>query len=450
MGQRVIAAIEEMSILTNGIDVKIDTLKAEVKVLKLAVGRDEDRAPISKFKVTKVPDVEKVSITSMYLIGEAKLWRRYRLLDDASTNREKIETWEVLNKKLKDQFLFCNTSWVARESLRKLRHTGTVREFVKEFSSLMLDVRDMSEEDKLFKFMADFKVVNNLEQRHDDFGNDKAKFGKKFRRKEKAKKVVIETFEPRTVEKPRGGCFICGNLEHRARNCLKRGKLNVIVAEQTDDDSETEQIWVGALQLGVLQAQFRVYVESHYKGLMMVAGQINDEEMKALVDTGATNNFISNRVIYGLGLDVKPCDSGNKPTFVRGSMKETLKQERNLRLLRQDRRMSARVSIPTVLVAGSGHWCKAAGCAWYSVASVGRDRHKAYARVGKRYSDRCLCWCHGTRPVDGTWHDTDKVKEWSGDGASRLHANMRAGLVSADIERAGLSLDSVRDVAVGR
>ncbi|KAL0301593.1 UNVERIFIED_CONTAM: hypothetical protein Sradi_6436100 [Sesamum radiatum] len=74
-----------------------------------------------------------------------------------STNRERIETWEVLKEELKDQFIPFNKSWVAREFLRNLRYTGTVPEFVKEFSSFMLDVRDMSEEDKLFNFMAGLK-----------------------------------------------------------------------------------------------------------------------------------------------------------------------------------------------------------------------------------------------------------------------------------------------------
>ncbi|KAK4381475.1 hypothetical protein Sango_2964300 [Sesamum angolense] len=117
------------------------------------------------FQAARVPDTEKVSITSMYLTGDAKLWWRSRLSDDASANRERIETWEVLKKELKDQFLPCNTSWLARESLRNLKHTGTVREFVKEFSSLMLDVRDMSEEDKLFNFMAGLKPWAQTELR---------------------------------------------------------------------------------------------------------------------------------------------------------------------------------------------------------------------------------------------------------------------------------------------
>ncbi|KAL0458835.1 UNVERIFIED_CONTAM: hypothetical protein Slati_0510700 [Sesamum latifolium] len=181
-----------------------------------------------------------------------------RLSDDASTNQKRIETWEVLKKELKDQFLPCNTSWVARESLRNLRHTGTFCEFVKEFSSLMLD-------------------------RQDDSGNGKAKFDKKFKKKEKAKKVVIETSEPRAVEKPRRGCFICGNLEHRARECPKR---------------------TGSVA-GTVSGVCGVTLQ----GLMMVAGQINGKEMKALVDMGATNNFISERVVHKLGLDVKPCDS---------------------------------------------------------------------------------------------------------------------------------------------
>ncbi|KAK4428735.1 hypothetical protein Salat_1173400 [Sesamum alatum] len=42
---------------------------------------------------------------------------------------------------------------------------------------------------------------------------------------------------------------------------------------------------------------------------MMVIDLINDKEMRALVDTGATHNFISDWIIQELGMDVKPCDS---------------------------------------------------------------------------------------------------------------------------------------------
>ena len=47
-----------------------------------------------------------------------------------------------------------NTAWVARDSLKKLKQTGTVREYVKTFSSLAMDIKNMLEEDKLFNFMS--------------------------------------------------------------------------------------------------------------------------------------------------------------------------------------------------------------------------------------------------------------------------------------------------------
>ena len=83
-------------------------------------------------------------LSSMYLTGDAKLWWRTRSEDDV---RPKIQTWEMLKRELKEQFLLGNTSWVARESLKRLRQTGSVRDYVKEFSSLMLDIKNISEED---------------------------------------------------------------------------------------------------------------------------------------------------------------------------------------------------------------------------------------------------------------------------------------------------------------
>ena len=114
------------------------------------------------FKVARVHDQEMVTITSMYLSGDAKLWWRTYVEDDADAGRGKIDSWEALKKELKDQFLPTNTAWVARDS-KKLKHTGIVREYVKTFSSLMLDIKNMSEEDKLFNFMSSLQPWAQLE-----------------------------------------------------------------------------------------------------------------------------------------------------------------------------------------------------------------------------------------------------------------------------------------------
>ena len=39
---------------------------------------------------------------------------------------------------------------MARRKLRDLKHTSNIREYVKQFSLLMLDIRQMSELDKIF------------------------------------------------------------------------------------------------------------------------------------------------------------------------------------------------------------------------------------------------------------------------------------------------------------
>ena len=83
--------------------------------------------------------------------------------DDADVGKGKIDSWEALKKELKDQFLPTNTAWVVRDSLKKLKQTGIVREYVKTFSSLMLDIKNMSEEDKLFNFMSGLQPWAQLE-----------------------------------------------------------------------------------------------------------------------------------------------------------------------------------------------------------------------------------------------------------------------------------------------
>ncbi|KAK4403124.1 hypothetical protein Sango_1053100 [Sesamum angolense] len=109
---------EETSILTDTVDVRVDSVQAEVNLLKRVVSLDEDRAPMSKvkvpdpkpfggahsakelenflldmetyFQVARILVAEKVSITSMYLTSDAKLWWRTRLSDDASANRHQL------------------------------------------------------------------------------------------------------------------------------------------------------------------------------------------------------------------------------------------------------------------------------------------------------------------------------------------------------------------------
>ncbi|KAA0051406.1 uncharacterized protein E6C27_scaffold55G001490 [Cucumis melo var. makuwa] len=67
------------------------------------------------------------------------------------------EAKDVLKKELYSQFFPENVEILARQKLRDLKHIGNIREYVKQFAGLILDIRDMSEKDKVFCFVVGLK-----------------------------------------------------------------------------------------------------------------------------------------------------------------------------------------------------------------------------------------------------------------------------------------------------
>ncbi|KAK4413492.1 hypothetical protein Salat_2761800 [Sesamum alatum] len=70
--------------------------------------------------------------------------------DDASVNCDKVETWE--RKKLKDQFL--QHFLVSKGGIANTKTCSNGGDYVKDFISLMLNMKDMSDKDKLFNVLA--------------------------------------------------------------------------------------------------------------------------------------------------------------------------------------------------------------------------------------------------------------------------------------------------------
>ena len=212
------------------------------------------------FKAVHTPVEEMVTIATMYLHGDAKLWWRTRVDNDQEAGRAEITQWDNLKKELKDQFLPCNVAWVAREALRKLKHNGAIREYVKQFTSLMLDVKNMSEDDKLFNFMSGLQGWAQAELRRQnvkdltaavaaaealvdykaertesaDAEKSKSKGSKNGKKKngngdDGKDKQFNGNSEPGKPSTANSGCFICQG-PHRARECPKKEKLNALVA----------------------------------------------------------------------------------------------------------------------------------------------------------------------------------------------------------------------------
>ncbi|XP_069145968.1 uncharacterized protein [Solanum lycopersicum] len=105
------------------------------------------------FTAARVPNAVKLSIITMYLMGDAKLWWRTQNANDVSASRPRIDTWNKLIKEMCGQFLPSNGSWLGRDMLKRLRQTTSVREYIKEFTSMMLDIQNNSDKDKLHNFI---------------------------------------------------------------------------------------------------------------------------------------------------------------------------------------------------------------------------------------------------------------------------------------------------------
>ena len=57
-------------------------------------------------------------------------------------------------KDIKRQFYPNDVAYLARKNMRRLKHIGSIYDYVKEFSSLMLEIPNMTEEEELiFSFM---------------------------------------------------------------------------------------------------------------------------------------------------------------------------------------------------------------------------------------------------------------------------------------------------------
>ena len=229
------------------------------------------------FKVSKRKDAQKVDIAALYLKDDAKLWWRSREEADRASGKDPINTWEEMKAALRKQFLPKNTSWVACDGLRELRRTGTVREYVKEFMPLLLDIDGMSEEDKLFAFVSGLKPWAQTElrrQRIEDLSTaiaaaealvdltyvsenrgkaNQGKNAKKRKFEEDDDSDTTPSKKSKYNSKVGSGCFICKGPHlirdcpkrtdgcfickgpHLARDCPQREKLSALLADDKGD-----------------------------------------------------------------------------------------------------------------------------------------------------------------------------------------------------------------------
>lgn len=321
-----------------------------------------------------VEDGMKIKTAALYFTDAAMLWWRRRC-NDIERGTLNLESWDDLKREIKRQFYPMNAVAEARAKLRHLTHRGTIREYVKEFSELLLEVPTMSDEEALFDFIDGLQNWAKLEfQRRTpqdlasaiaiaesliDFGKrESPRFGGKWDKHESSEEDEVEkdekddeirprspTYQRKTDNKERdnGGrlthrekyykgekgndkpplsCFLCKG-PHKAMYWPQREKLSSLLQrEEAMEEAVQEETTMGSLRL-LDSIKGKVGVpKPERKGRMYLSAKVNGVDTKALLDTGASHNFLEIGEAKRLGITyikeqgwLKTVNSAIKPIY---------------------------------------------------------------------------------------------------------------------------------------
>ncbi|GFS36763.1 hypothetical protein Acr_00g0047900 [Actinidia rufa] len=97
-------------------------------------------------------DAKNIKTAPLYLADVVMLsWRRRHV--DIGKGTCTMESWDDFKREIKRQFYLENSKHEAHAKLHWLSHKNTIREYVKEFSELMLEIPDMLDKKALFTFV---------------------------------------------------------------------------------------------------------------------------------------------------------------------------------------------------------------------------------------------------------------------------------------------------------
>lgn len=305
-----------------------DTPKVEVPKPSPFVGKREARA-VDDFLwemeqyfggVNIKDDAMKIRMATRYLKDTAALWWRRRY-GDIEKGTCTINTWAEFVKELKKQFYPENAKNEAMSKLRKLRHSGSIREYIKDFTTLVLEVPDLPDDVSFFYFLDGLQAwaKTELERRgvQDlataiaiaesliEHNNRREPFKPKDRKTTQEKGGGEKNAQPKNdnARKPpngknkdiktaykNSGCFICDG-PHRARDCPKKASLHAM--DKQEGCSQDGDARMGSIRiLNSINSKTKSSKEVP-KGLQFVEVDFSGVRARSLVDCGATHNFVS-------------------------------------------------------------------------------------------------------------------------------------------------------------
>ncbi|GMI95647.1 hypothetical protein HRI_003234000 [Hibiscus trionum] len=203
-------------------------------------------------------DLKKLNIVVVYLTDLAQTWWRCRC-EDVKHWDAAIETWKEFQDEFKAQFYPQYAEDQARSKLRRLRHEDakSLRDHVRKFMELSLQVLSLSEEDGFFTFIDGLEPWAKMELQ-------RRRVAKLYAALTVAESVIEigrkeeKSFDsndeaPRGVKKPSSGngkpkyhrqkrdergpikCYLCHKEGHITRDCPVKGSFAAVVCHKKDE-----------------------------------------------------------------------------------------------------------------------------------------------------------------------------------------------------------------------
>nr|XP_048324599.1 uncharacterized protein LOC125420961 [Ziziphus jujuba var. spinosa] len=247
-----------------------------------------------------VDNASKIRTATLYLSDTAMLWWRRRHSD--------IErVLEIPDLSDKDSIFYF------MDDLQPWAKTELKRRGVQDLASAIAHAESFID----YTIQRDSLKPMEKKTNHRKGGGESSK-PKEHKREEDAHKPQSSKWKPpregKDASKPKNSCFLCDG-PHWVRDCPKRKVLNAMTTQY--EERQEEEANIDSLQL--LNAIKAVPKDSKKGGLMFVEGKINGVLTKALVDTGATHNFLSVDEAQRLG--VKASKEGGSMKAVNSAAK---------------------------------------------------------------------------------------------------------------------------------
>ncbi|KAL3739200.1 hypothetical protein ACJRO7_020581 [Eucalyptus globulus] len=279
-------------------------------------------------------DQTRVNTASMYLADSALLWWRRRS-DDRCGNP--IATCVGFVEEFRRNYFPAYAEEEARDELKRLEQKGGVRDYIKRFSELLLQIPSMNEVKAFHQFMGGLKPWTKQELKRYSVGDlttamtvaeslveykaspstsrpdtrprDKGIGGGdrgRFNNRPIGARPPNDPHPHQANAGPNGGgqrkvrsysCFFCDG-PHMARDCPNKAKLAALCKE----DEPREEARLGSLRL---LSTIKTKKAKEPKGLMFADVKIGVTTMSALMDTGASNIFVSEEAMKKLNLRVE-------------------------------------------------------------------------------------------------------------------------------------------------